>query len=347
MTISFFKTTNNYQTKKHDTASIMLSIFCFGMIIILLTNPAKYASKFLEGFMLFGKSVLPGLFPFMLITKMLTSLGFVKKLASICGNFTQKVFASPGIGAYSLMMSNLSGYPIGAKIIGDLHSNKIISDSDAQNMINYSMTSGPAFVIGSVGAIMFSSVKVGVVIFASHLISNFITGIILAKRIKSELKTSINHSEPAPPKKVSIDKILSDSMYSAIEAILIVGGFVSCFYCFSEILIDLKVFDIISYPLGRFLEFLGAPKTMATSVCSGLLEVTRGCKELSLFFASFPVLSVSLACFLISFSGLSIIFQSKAFLSATKIKTRHLILSKGVHAIISFFICLGISSLIF
>jgi len=347
MTITKF----NVQTKnaKSKSSDFIVTIFAFILILVLLTNPSKYAKNTLEGLLLFCTSVLPGLFPFMFLTKILTSLTSVQKLSLKCGKLTQKLFSSPGIGAYTLLLSNLSGYPVGAKIIGDLHSNNIITDADAKKMICYSLTSGPAFVIGTVGALMFKNIMVGIVIFISHLISNIISGILFCKSKKHNFQTQNTQSSFTEnfSQYSSIDKILSESMFSTVQSILLVGGFISVFYCLSEILIDLKVFEILSFPLSKLLEFIGAPGEMANGVMSGIIEVTRGCKELSNYFEQYPVLSTSFACMLISFSGLSIIFQSKAFLSATQIKTRFLIGSKSVHAILSFVVCLILSSIVF
>ena len=142
---------------------------------------------------------------------------------------------------------------------------------------------------------------------------------------------------------INFDKILSDSMYSSVQAILLVGGFISIFYCFSEILFDLKIFDILSFPLSSIFSLIGVEPRISLGVMSGIAEVTRGIKDLSVYFLSSSKLVTALCSAIISFSGVSIILQSKAFLSHTKIKTHFLIISKSVHAIICFIICLIMS----
>ena len=453
MTLTRFSVNSKISQNKSNLIDALVSLFVFALIVIILFSPAKYAGKVLEGLLLFCTSVLPGLFPFMFLTKILTGLSSVKKLSDKCGKLTQKLFNSHGLGAYSLLMSCLSGYPVGAKIVGDLHSNNLISDTDAQKMVTFSMTSGPAFVVGTVGGLMLGNATAGIVILASHLISNLLTGMIFCKSTKfnthkhsptqsnknlssqncfvtskhfssashtpqhasnkNQLSTThldtdshdfqkqdklennfdtnsrsfqtdhtliagfdttkhssnknqhprkhLDISEHSPnsfrdsqnnfnkveKKQANIDKILSDSMFGAVQSILIVGGFISVFYCFCEILIDLRVLEVLAFPVGRLLEILGAPADMSKGLVTGIIEVTRGCKELSNFFPSFPALTTSFASALISFSGLSIILQSKAFLSGTKIKTHFLIFTKSVHAIISFFVCLILSNVFF
>jgi len=350
MTITKFNVRKE-KLKNESITEILLSLLIFSIIIILLSNPAHYAETFIKGLVLFFSAVLPGLFPFMFLTKIMTSLGGIQKLSNKLGKITNKLFGTSGISAYVLLMSILSGYPIGAKIIGDLTSNQLISDSEAKKILTFSMTSGPVFVIGSVGTIMFGNAKVGIILFLSHIISNIINGILFCKvflKKQAKLKSKSNITQYHKPEetqiqnkpKTNLDKILSESMYSSVISILIVGGFIAIFYCFSEILIGLHIFDILCFPLYKFFELIGINPQLSQGIMSGIIEVTRGAKELSTLYSSSPIISISLVSAIISFSGLSIIFQSKAFLSHTKIKTHFLIFSKSVHAILSFIVCL-------
>ena len=150
----------------------------FFIMIVIIINPAKYTSGTVEGIKLFFYSVLPGLFPFMLLTKILTELGIVQKLFSKFDKFTYTLFGTPGISLYTLFMSIISGYPIGAKIISDLYTKNIITEKEARKMSIFCTTSGPSFVIGTVGTIMFKSYKIGLIIYFSHILSSIVLGII-------------------------------------------------------------------------------------------------------------------------------------------------------------------------
>ena len=75
-------------------------------------------------------------------------------------------------------MSIISGYPIGAKLTSEFYSLGLITKKDAQKILSFSSTSGPLFVIGSVGVGFFSSAKIGFILFSSHIISIIINGVI-------------------------------------------------------------------------------------------------------------------------------------------------------------------------
>ena len=327
---------------------IIIAFCVLFLLCTLLLKPVHYAKVFTSGLSLFATSVLPGLFPFMFLTRILSSLGFIKHISTKCSPLMQRVFNSPGIGMYTLIISMLSGYPVGAKIIGDLHTGGSISDNDAKKMLCYSMTSGPVFMIGTVGSILLKNLMAGIVIMVSHILSNILSGIILCNILKKKESLS-NHNQNKiayATTNTNIDKILSDSMFSSVQSILIVGGFISFFYCFTQVLFDLNIFELLGFPLLKFFEVLGLNPQIFRGVMSGIVEVTRGVKELSPLFSSNPTLITSLCSMLVSFSGLSIILQSKAMISGLNIKTRFLILSKSVHAIISLVLCFAISSLV-
>ena len=317
------------------------------LLVSLLFNPTKYTHSFLEGLSLFYLSVLPGLFPFMVLTRMLSSINGIQFVTSKTSHLSRKLFCLPGVATYTLFISMLSGYPVGAKITSELLKENVIDEQEAKKMLSFSMSSGPIFIIGTVGASMIGNIKAGIIILVSHYISNIITGIIICHILDNNKKQVFTKTNTHSFNQQSFDTIITNSMFSAIKSILIVGGFISCFYVFSEILIDHKVFDIISYPLGKTLELFGYNHNISIGIMSGIIEVTRGAKMLSFFFLENPYLTTSLISALVSFSGISILLQSKALLSSSKIKTHFLVLVKSVHSLICFVICLIISSICF
>jgi len=78
---------------------------------------------------------------------------------------------------------------------------------------------------------------------------------------------------------------------------------------------------------------------VAKGIISSLIEITQGLQILS---ASNLTIKLSIPIFsaLISFGGLSVAFQSMAFLSKCKIKFRFYLFAKLTQTIITFFICL-------
>ena len=104
---------------------IFCSIFTLIIILFLIINPNKYINSAFNGILIWAKAVLPSLFPFFFLTKLLTELGGIKILANSLQKFMQKCFHVNGIGSYVFLTSIMSGYPVGAKITSELYEKQI------------------------------------------------------------------------------------------------------------------------------------------------------------------------------------------------------------------------------
>ena len=319
---------------KKNLQDTIFSVIVLAIMIIIITNPQLFTSGTISGLKLFFYSVLPGLFPFMFLTKLLTELGIIFKLTQKLDPISRKLFGTPGVSLYAFIMSILSGYPIGAKIIEDLYSKNLINEIDAKKMSVFCTTSGPIFVIGTVGSIMFKNLKIGVILYLSHVISSFVMGIlynILSK--KESVKTSNKYHFHTDLK----SNILSTCISQTINALFVVGAYITIFYLLSELFIYLNIFSVFINIFSCIAKPFGVTQSQIKGVIFGIIEVTRGAKELSLIPAS--NLSISLCSAILSFSGISIILQSMAFLQKAKIKAHNFVFTKCVHSIFSFSLC--------
>lgn len=332
-TLKFTKCKKIKNFDKNQVTDILFTILVFITIIIIIINPKKYSSGTIEGLKLFFYSVLPGLFPFMLLTKILTEIGIVEKFFSKFDRLTYFLFGTPGISLYTLFVSILSGYPIGSKVISDLYNKQIISEDDAKKMSIFCTTSGPSFVIGTIGTIMFDSYKFGVIIYFSHILSSILLGIIfniLCKNKHKHIKKEKNFD------KIKQKNIIGYCINETISSLLIVGSYITIFYLIGELLDTINVFMLLQKISNPIFSILSIDKKYISGILYGILEVTRGSKVLSAFSNNF---SVVLTTGILSFSGLSIIFQSMAFLKQAKIKTHNFIISKCAHCLLSMILC--------
>jgi sporulation integral membrane protein YlbJ len=228
-------------------------------------------------------------------------------------------------------MSMLSGYPVGSKIVSDLYRLNLISKGQANRLAVLSSTSGPLFIIGAVGVCMFENKTIGFIMYISHLISVFLTALIFRNYGENE------DALISPLSFEKSDNLLYDSVYSSVISAIVVGGFVSVFYVFSEIFIDFKIL----YPIELIFKFILSPLSSsgleASAVSVGLIEFTKGCNLLSKIGAT--PLTVGLSNFLITFGGVSVIAQSLAFLNKAKVNPKIFIISKLISGIICFIIC--------
>lgn len=324
----------DFQTNKNNSFlfDAVFTLAIFGIMMIIISNPTTYTNGTIEGLRLFVFAVLPGLFPFMFLVKLLTEIGFIFQITSKLDKFSYKIFGTPGVSIYAFLMSIISGYPIGAKIIADLYQKRLITQKEAQKMSIFCTTSGPIFVIGTVGTIMFSSMTFGIVLYASHILSSTILAIVLNAFSKKQ-------KEPHDHKIISIQKrknLVSFCVNETINSLFIVGAYITLFFLISELLSQLHVFEFFTNLLTVILSKLNISTNYLNGVLYGIVEITRGAKVLSIFSTKTAVILTS---GLISFSGISIIMQSLTFLKEAKIKARTFIIFKCVHAILSMILC--------
>lgn len=320
--------------KSKRVLPVLFTLIILFLMAMLILYPEKYIAASASGLLLFARLVLPALLPFMFMTAILTGIGGAELISRAFSPLTDKLFKSGGLSPYVYFMSVLSGYPVGSKIIADLYENKTISSAQAAKMATFCSTSGPLFIIGSVGAGMLGDKNLGFLLYGVHIISGIICGVIFRGKAQS--------SPPLLMKKQNADQILNKAMLESALSLLCVGGFITVFYILAHILQDIGAL----LPLEMFLKLIFLPFSnsgaAAKPMSVGLVEMTLGCELLSAQSGTFSLCAVS---FLIAFGGLSIIIQQLMFLKKAKVCAGFFLLTKTVHAFLSFFLCFLLSVL--
>ena len=113
--------------------------------------------------------ILPSLFPFFVISILLAKLGFPKYLEKLFAPAAAKIFSVSGAGISALFVGLCGGYPMGAAYIAQLYEDKIIRREEAEHLLAFCNNSGPAFIVGVMGAGVFKSAKIGLLLYAVHI----------------------------------------------------------------------------------------------------------------------------------------------------------------------------------
>ncbi len=233
------------------------------VIIFLVASIVLYSDKMSaaasDGLNLWLKTIIPSLFPFMVISSWMSFNSSGKK--SGADKITLKLFGIPSFLMPVFAISFLSGYPIGAKIISSLyHSNKI-SRETAEHMLSFCNNPGIIFLASSVCSSMLSSKNSALFFIIVCVLSSLLTGVIYNLIFPLTSAPVCFISEKA-------EKIhISDAIGSAIKSILTVGG---CIVFFSVVTRAITVFipaenTVINGLIGGILEFAGGIHTLASS----------------------------------------------------------------------------------
>jgi len=297
---------------------------CLMAIALILAFCSRLTNAVTEGISLWATCVLPGAFPFAVITALLSSLSVTGKISNRFSPLTKRAFRINGAVSYAFFMSLLAGYPLGATLVGNLKEKGVLSNAESVRASVLCSTSSLTFTMVSVGNIMFNDALFGVGLFLCHILSTIFVAIIFSFYKRKERPT-----EFTPTISVKTDNVFYESIYSSALSIIAVGGIITVFCLLTELLLTFHVLDPVIFLLSSVVG-----KTNGKAITVGAFECTKGLKILSS--ANLSIFSLPIACAIVSFGGLSVIVQSTAFLKKAKIKTAPFILSKVFSAVLSF-----------
>lgn len=295
--------------------NIVLAILSISIMLIVLSSPAKYVASCYQGLMLWATRLVPTLIPFCFLTSVLSHSGLPSVLSKRIGGVFSKIYGCSDIGSYVYLMSIISGYPVGADTLRELHSTHTISTRDVSIISTFASTSGPIFVIGTVGVGMYSSLKVGILMYVVHIISALVNGLIYRRSYTpSRHDLTPTHCD-----------WLATATSSTLKSTLMVGVMVTIFYLLADILVSLGVVDLLS-------SILPIPHDISYAILTGLVEMTRGCLAISRIDS---IWSIPIANALISLGGGCIAMQSVSLLKDSGVKISSLLIPKITQALIT------------
>ena len=314
-------------------------IVCFIILgIILAPKTAIKAAK--EGISIWINILMPSPLPFIIGANLITSLKIVDILGILINPLTQKIFNVSGKSGLIFAISMVSGYPVGSKFASDLRLENKISKYEGQRLVSFCSTSGPLFIIGSVGTGMLKNPKIGYLMLICHYLAALSVGLIFRNygrekkfphnnNILSDIKEIVYNSSKSEDFFVCFGK----SVVNGVNTLLTIGGFVIIFSVFFEILYHFKIIDFVSRCICIFLAPFKITPNIVGAFISGLFEMTIGCNNLSQIDNISYTLLISFCSFLIAFSGLSILAQCSSFIGKTDIKVSLYIFSKFLHGL--------------
>lgn len=319
--------------KKENVKELLfLTLLVFAAIAVSVDKNSQNAVK--DGIFLWAAAVLPALFPYLVITSLVSSLKITGKISAALSPFTEKLWGVNGNCGYALFISLMSGYPVGAKCVSDLKIKGLTGDAESVRAAALCSSSSPVFLIGSVGNLTFNSPLFGLLLFITHIISVFSVGFLFSFYKRKERPVKTTHAQRG-----GSDNVFYESVYQAVISVLVVGGIITVFYLFTEILSGLGVINAVAKIFG----LISDDTAVCYGLTNGLFECTKGLKILA--GGGISLFTLPVAAAICGFGGLSVIMQSVAYLKKAQIKTAPFLLSKTLAAVINFGIGLILSAL--
>lgn len=313
---------------------ILPGLICIFILCLLLFSQTNISAT-KSGLNLWANSVLPSLLPFFIATELLSYTNAISMLGNLLNRFMRPVFNVPGVGAFALIMGIISGYPVGAKIVANLKEQKLCTDIEAERLLAFTNNSGPLFIVGTVGVGLFYDFSLGLFLLGIHILSTLTVGFLFRwwGNSKSKKNRSVDYSVVQPSLSFSnLGEVLSKSIISSINTILMIGGFVVLF----SIIISMLETSNVLYTIANFLRIFHIPNYISISILSGFLEVTNGIFYIAnLTVCSFK-LKIMLCSFVLGFGGFSVLLQVLSISSKAKISIKPYFIGKLLQACFAF-----------
>ncbi len=313
--------------KKKITSIIIMFLLIF-IIIEVLNESSLILKSVTFSFSIWINNVFPSLFPFFMLSEILQYFGFVELVSELFKNIMGKLFKMRGECAFILIMSMLTGFPGSAKYTRNLYDKGFITKEEATKILTFTHFSNPLFILGTVSILFLNNKEVGFLILFCHYLGNLIIGILFRNsfvtnetKSKASLKNAIDNMHiKRISNKISFGEMISNSITSSIDTLLMILGTLTFFLVITTI-IDNNL-NINSY---------------YQSILNGFFEMTQGLKYVSI--EPIPLkLKATISVMIISFGGLSVHMQIYGILSKTKISYLPFFTSRVMHAFISSFI---------
>ena len=278
-----------------------------GVLVLFLAEAGFVRAAAAEALSLCARSVIPALFPFLVVSSLLLSLGLGELLSPMLAGLMEPLFRVDGVGSSALLLGLVGGYPIGAKTAADLYRGGRLSRPEAERLLAFCNNSNPVFLISVLGVGVFGSVRAGVWLWLIHLLSALLTGLLFR-----------NHGGPAwrqaggtaAFQAVSLSAAFVAAVRESLSGMLSVCAFVTFFY-------------VLARPLASLGGWLGP-------VLVGLTEL----------FSLTPLLRPDhfgfiLASAMAGWGGLSVLCQTAAVLEGSGLRLQSCAAGKAVQGLLA------------
>ena len=323
----------------------------FTICLVLFSNSNLVATK--NGLKLWATCVVPSLFPFFVITNLLSHTKVVSAIGKLLDKCMRPIFNVPGVGGFAFVMGLISGYPVGAKIVADFREKGLVTKDEGERLLAFTNNSGPLFILSSVGIALFGDTKTGLLLLVTHILSCITVGILLAKFSKkseiensydtkknfshsSKLKSKYNSSESSQDITLkNLGAVLTTSINNSISTIFMIGGFVVIFSVIIAILNQTSVLDKLSTFLYPILNLLNIDLEFAKPLLSGILELTNGVNLVANIPSKLISQNIVLSAFLLGFGGFSVLLQVYSIVSKTDLSMKKYLVGKFLQGIVA------------
>ncbi len=291
----------------------IIAIISFLLILFASDTAIEYMKK---GLVLCSATVIPSLFPFMVISELIVSSGIGVRMSKIFARPMRALFGVSEAGAAAYLLGAVCGFPIGAKTAASMYDRGVMSKSEFERLLTFCNNPGSAFVISAVGVSLFGNKLVGMIIYACIILSSVIVGF-----FGKLLWGSKNGERTSCPVVISNElcvKEITNAVQCSAMSMLTVCAYVVFFSAFVGC-------------IGALLACFALPQELFACIF-GFFELSSGVGAAA--DTDIRFLAIILCALFCGWSGLSVHFQIMSVCSGRNISFKPYFIAKAAQGII-------------
>lgn len=304
--------------KKQDTLyQLLFTALSLYLIFLMLRYPAlslEYAST---GLTLWFTKMVPTLLPFMILSGIMIRMNLTERFVGLLHPLLHRIYGTSRNGSYTIIMGFLCGFPMGARIVGELYEQHKLSREESALLLSFCNNIGPiyflSYVIPTLG--IDRPGRPFLLMYGIPLLYGF-----LLMRIRPWMTRKVSSCENHPearslqarqPGSCSLLAAIDASVLSGLTGIARLGGYMVFF----------NLLNIVFQPFQHV-------NTNILNIYRCLLEITSGidCSGRSINYA---------ILILLPFGGFSCIAQTYSMIRQTDLSLRPYVYHKTVQTAVT------------
>lgn len=306
--------------------------FLLGAVLLtaalaLVAWPKESMDAARTGLQLCYNVIIPSLFPFFVLSSLVVDLGLAGYIGRALEKMMRPLFNVPGSCASALVLGFIGGYPVGARTAISLYEKGMCSKTETERLLAFCNNSGPAFILGVVGAGIFSDSRVGVLLYLAHAAASVCIGVLFRFYKKHDSGKCGGGQLSFETQRISA--AFTGSVKNSFLSTLNICAFVVFFTVVIRMLTISGVLPAMARGVSWLLSPLGFTEQWGQRLLTGVLEISSGVWSLT----GAGALSgrLSMAAFMLGWAGISVHCQVLSFMGGSGLSVRTYLIGKMIH----------------
>lgn len=207
---------------KKKNVFILVIMLTAAVFLTLFSAEAKEGAAL--GLSLAQNTIIPSLLPLLIVFLIVMKTGAKDVLSKCFGFISTCIFNLPMTTFPAIFFGLTGGYPTGALLTNELLLSGEIDEKQARRMLRFNFCGGTGFLVTAVGTATLSSLKAGLILFASNVLSSVTIGFVLSFTEKRIHRDFYSYTE-----ETNFADALTDATNSAVKSVLGITAFIILF----------------------------------------------------------------------------------------------------------------------